>query len=332
MSRTYKQQNKALQAEVKLLEEALRDIYEGEEFGGPAQCALEKLEDMRKERLLKLIRDPRPLLVGGEPYGKAVRKLHTPTPPPGLGIASGAELDLYGKRYDLPRHEGEPDSGYRLRIREAYSAKQREWLASLEHPTGRFGCSGKYVWPTISREEWLEQYTQTPRPTREVIVDVLLSGTGNFSREYLETAPDLALLDIARKAKVEKSLWQSFQRQLDGAPPKSIYHHCPYCKTLAIYNHDGSGTPVCKCPDKKCKGHDRWLEYDEFTAPVVASAKPWIDHNGGPCPVRHEEVEVYCRGFHSNVTKRCWPEAVNWHWNRPGVDATPIDVLKWRRV
>jgi len=41
------------------------------------------------------------------------------------------------------------------------------------------------------------------------------------------------------------------------------YLHCPYCGTLAEYNHR-DGTPVCKCPVKTCKGHERWLEYDDF--------------------------------------------------------------------
>lgn len=188
----------------------------------------------------------------------------------------------------------------------------------------------------ISREEWLEQYTQTPRPTRDVVIDALLSGKADFSREYLEDLPDRELLGIVEASDMDRELRNALRRLVDATPPKSIYHHCPYCLTLAIYNHSGNGTPVCKCPDKKCKGHDRWLEYDEFAAPVVVPANPWIDHNGGPCPVRHEEVEVLMRSQFDHLRHpspyRCWPEAVNWHWGRPGVDATPIDVLKWRRV
>lgn len=38
---------------------------------------------------------------------------------------------------------------------------------------------------------------------------------------------------------------------------------CPYCKSLPTYTHR-DGLPVCKCPDKHCKGYERWLEYEEF--------------------------------------------------------------------
>lgn len=66
----------------------------------------------------------------------------------------------------------------------------------------------------------------------------------------------------------------------------------------------------------------------------------WIKHDGGPCPVRHEEVEVYTRSqykvstqdFAVGLPRRAMPESFNWHWGRPGVDATPIDVLQWRKV
>ena len=48
----------------------------------------------------------------------------------GLGIASGVELDNFATPYGLTR-DGEPDHVFRCRIREAYAAKQREWLDSL---------------------------------------------------------------------------------------------------------------------------------------------------------------------------------------------------------
>lgn len=72
---------------------------------------------------------------------------------------------------------------------------------------------------------------------------------------------------------------------------------------------------------------DTFREQYECTFDPLA----WISHNGGPCPVRHGEVEVQTRG---SVTgpRRCWPESVNWHWGRPGSPTTPIDVLRWRRV
>ena len=41
------------------------------------------------------------------------------------------------------------------------------------------------------------------------------------------------------------------------------YNHCPYCGMMAQYTHR-DGVPVCKCPDKECKGYERWLTYDEF--------------------------------------------------------------------
>lgn len=60
----------------------------------------------------------------------------------------------------------------------------------------------------------------------------------------------------------------------------------------------------------------------------------WIKHDGGPCPVRHEEVEVVTRSMYgTKQTRVAMPENFNWHWGRPGVeDATPIDVLQWRKV
>lgn len=48
----------------------------------------------------------------------------------GLGIASGVELDNFAAPYGLTR-DGESDSVFRCRIREAYAAKQRQWLDSL---------------------------------------------------------------------------------------------------------------------------------------------------------------------------------------------------------
>lgn len=47
----------------------------------------------------------------------------------------------------------------------------------------------------------------------------------------------------------------------------SAYNHCPYCNTMAEYTHR-DGLPVCRCPQRRCPGHVRWLEYDEFTAQV----------------------------------------------------------------
>jgi len=194
-------------------------------------------------------------------YEAEAPKLAHPTTHPGLAIASGDELDNFGRLFNLPRQDNETDSSYRPRLREAC------WRG-LDRGLG----------PAISREEWLEQYTTTPRPTRDVVIDALLNNAETLSRQFLTDMSNAQLLDMAKAQKIDTGLIHALRRLVDEAPPQ------------------------------------------------------WIDHNGGPCPVRHEEVEVYCRGFHSNVTKRCWPESVNWHWNRPGVDATPIDVLKWRRV
>lgn len=113
------------------------------------------------------------------------------------------------------------------------------------------------------------------------------------------------------------------------------YQHCPFCNTLAEYTHR-DGLPVCKCPVKTCKGHERWLEYGDFADLPEA----WKPHYGGPCPVRHDEVEVELRGDFKpgadletrSVKRRGMPEAFNWHWGRPGTPTTRIDVLNWRRV
>jgi DnaJ-class molecular chaperone len=39
--------------------------------------------------------------------------------------------------------------------------------------------------------------------------------------------------------------------------------NCPVCKRTLEYTHR-DGVSVCKCPDKKCAGYERWLEPEEF--------------------------------------------------------------------
>lgn len=268
MSRTYKQQNKALQAELTLLEEALRSMAAEQSHAGvEAQSALDQLEDMRKARLLGLLRESR-LLVSqpfGLPYGKAVRAAHKPSPPPGLALATGKELDFFSKRFiGMERQPGEADNAYRERLIARYAVPAFAWkdIGGDMH--------------SLTRDEWLEQYTQTPRPTREVVIEQLLPII-KCSREFLHHQTDKQLLTLAKEHKIDSGLRFALERLIGEA------------------------------------------------------RQVWIRHDGGPCPVRHEEVEVKTRG---SVTgpRRCWPESVNWHWGRPGVDATPIDVLHWRRV
>lgn len=212
----------------------------------------------------------------------------------------------------------------------------------------------------LSRKEWLEQYTQTPRPTREVIIDALLSGTGNFSREYLSTVPDTDLLRIARQGGVEKSLWQSFRRQLDQRPPQTYSamlatltgeHLDTLGSRVGVYRRgsdsdatylkhiqESEGTVWPTTPDGKPLAEDS-VNFPCVARPFIVLGEPWKRHDGGPCPVRHEEVLVYTRSqysaehqFTKAKPKRCWPESVNWHWGTPGSPTTPIDVLQWRKV
>lgn len=85
---------------------------------------------------------------------------------------------------------------------------------------------------------------------------------------------------------------------------------------------------------------DLYRELRRHVNSLPKEPNEWIKHGGGPCPVRHEEVEVYMRSqynansldFAGATPRRAMPESFNWHWGRPGVDATPIDVLQWRKV
>lgn len=117
----------------------------------------------------------------------------------------------------------------------------------------------------------------------------------------------------------------TFREQYECTPTR--VWRCPFCNKMPEYTHR-DGLPVCKCADSNCKGSERWLEYDDF-----AELNPWIQHNGGPCPVRHEEVQAQLRGHDKSVTYvQGWPERFNWHWGRPVSATTSIDVLRWRRV
>lgn len=183
----------------------------------------------------------------------------------------------------------------------------------------------EYVWSDdfgrgemqkLSHKEWLEQYTCTPRPTREVIVDALLSGASNhnYSREYLSTLPDVDLLRVARFGGVGKSLWQSFRRQLDNA----------------------ERWPTT--PDGKPLVEDS-VNFPGKARPFIVLDEPWIRHDGGPCPVRHEEVLVYTRSqysaehqFAKALALRGMPERFNWNWGRPDANVCPNDVMQWRKA
>lgn len=41
------------------------------------------------------------------------------------------------------------------------------------------------------------------------------------------------------------------------------YRKCPFCTNIPEFTHR-DGLSVCKCPDRACKGHERWLEPDDF--------------------------------------------------------------------
>lgn len=78
---------------------------------------------------------------------------------------------------------------------------------------------------------------------------------------------------------------------------------------------------------------DLYRELRKHINSLPEEPNEWIKHDGGPCPVRHEKVEVVTRSmFGTKQTRVAMPESFNWHWGRPGVDATPIDVLQWRKV
>lgn len=132
-------------------------------------------------------------------------------------------------------------------------------------------------------------------------------------------------------------IYASFATELSKMTPDTFFEQyqctparvwrCPFCNKMPEYTHR-DGLPVCKCTDLNCKGSERWLEYADF-----AELNPWIQHNGGPCPVRHEEVQAQLRGHDKSVTYvQGWPERFNWHWGRPGSPTTRTDVLRWRRV
>lgn len=63
--------------------------------------------------------------------------------------------------------------------------------------------------------------------------------------------------EILAEEQAAKERQREFKRKQRG------YHYCVFCNSLAIYNHR-KGVPVCKCPDKFCKGSERWLEYEDF--------------------------------------------------------------------
>lgn len=64
-----------------------------------------------------------------------------------------------------------------------------------------------------------------------------------------------------------------------------------------------------------------------FTLPTTS--EPRKPHQGGPCPVNHEEVEVVCR---NGQVRRGMPESFRWSWGAPCYDPCEFDVLQWARV
>jgi hypothetical protein len=153
----------------------------------------------------------------GEGFG-----LDTELGRPGLSLATGAELDYYGAKAKLPRNTEEPDDSYRARIQK----QEGTFFVWSDHAAGQYFDKLR----TFSREEWLEQYTQTPRPTREVVIEQLLPII-KCSREFLHHQTDKQLLTLAKEYKIDKGLVNALRRQVDEAP----------------WPRNPDGTPVVEC-------------------------------------------------------------------------------------
>jgi hypothetical protein len=144
-------------------------------------------------------------------------------------------------------------------------------------------------------EEFRAQYLCTPKSEHACLVDAMLNAT-NMSRQYLEELHSEDLVWLARNKKLHNSLWRPLQKLLDSCAPAD-YSEVQRLRFLELRG-------ACR-------------EY-------------WKDHHGGPCPVRHERVEVMTR---SGSTSVGWPEGYVWHWTGPMTDSpSSIDVLFWRKA
>lgn len=155
----------------------------------------------------------------------------------------------------------------------------------------------------------------------------------------------------------DKDGYRAVVNQLDSGGTELCAHNWSYIPEEYVWSDDfGRGEmqklsrkewleqytcpirPWPRSPDGKPLVEDN-VNFPGKARPFIVLDEPWIRHDGGPCPVRHEEVLVYTRSqydaahqFTRAIAKRCMPESVNWHWGPLSTPTTPNDVLQWRRV
>lgn len=109
-----------------------------------------------------------------------LQNLPAPSGAPGLKIASGCELDYYGKKLDAPRRRGEPDYDFRQRLVDIDRMRTaQEWAdAEARRRAGLF--------PQLTREEY---YHKKPAE-----VEQMCFGTATKHRwaptQYAHQGPD----------------------------------------------------------------------------------------------------------------------------------------------
>lgn len=214
-----------------------------------------------------------------------------------LSTATGADLDRIATTRGATRTEGETDEVFRQRIRDTHN---------LSKATRHIGFN-----PLLAAPYEGTRYNKDDLPT-DPYAGMTFTGTFELSkmtpetfREQYECTPRSAHQELVDA--LLKSYAKLDRRELEALTDRELL------RMVETHMH---------VPAELVRALKRQ---------VAMQPDPWTQHDGGPCPVRHEEVEVQTRG---SVTgpRRCWPESVNWHWGRPGSPTTPIDVLRWRRV
>jgi len=76
---------------------------------------------------------------------------------------------------------------------------------------------------------------------------------------------------------------------------------------------------------------DPWWVHPPERYRIKPDEIPWIEHNGGPCPLKDEEVEEWEYKMRNEITQKCgYPFSRRWNHLLVETDIIAYRVLNWR--
>lgn len=152
-----------------------------------------------------------------------------------------------------------------LAVGEAWPWANGVVIPEVECVATQPGPAKPFIDPSLLRsaKDFAEQYQCTPVPTVKKVIDTLLNEGEGFARGYLQELPLHRLLDVLREYSQHRELYRELRSHINSLP-ETTRLCCPFCKSSLLDCTHRDGSPVCKCSDKNCKGHERWLEYEQF--------------------------------------------------------------------